>query len=165
MVWVDWLVIGIVSVSTFASLIRGFVKEAISLATWIAAFILARSLQPNMDLLLEPYIVSPLLRAVAAFGVLFVGVLVIGGIIASLIGKLIAITGLSFFDRAMGSVFGFARGVIIVVVMIAMVNVTPMSQQDAWKNSWLIQEFSKIERWTALMLGGYFDLPASPAKT
>lgn len=39
MIWVDYTILGIIGLSSLVSLMRGFVKEAMSLAVWIAAFL------------------------------------------------------------------------------------------------------------------------------
>ncbi|MDP5040491.1 MAG: CvpA family protein, partial [Paraglaciecola sp.] len=39
--WIDFAILGVILISTVISLIRGFIKEAISLAIWFSAFFIA----------------------------------------------------------------------------------------------------------------------------
>src|SRR5690606_3406086 len=77
--WVDWVILAIVFISSMISLMRGFVREALSLVSWIAAFIVARMFHPNMQTLLADTISVPSVRFIAAFLILFVATLVVGG--------------------------------------------------------------------------------------
>ena len=68
LIWIDWVIIALITVSTLISLKRGFVKEALSLITWVGAFILARTFHPQMQSLLESTVETPLVRLVAEIG-------------------------------------------------------------------------------------------------
>ncbi|MBT8437545.1 MAG: CvpA family protein, partial [Gammaproteobacteria bacterium] len=81
MSWLDLVILGVIVLSALISLIRGFVKESISLLTWIAAGILAFRYFSPMAALLEPYLADPTIRSMAAFAVLFISTLIIGAII------------------------------------------------------------------------------------
>ena len=73
--WADWSLIVIISLSSLMSLKRGFIKEALSLATWVVAFIVARTFHPNLQTLLTASIDEPTLRTIAAFAILCIGTL------------------------------------------------------------------------------------------
>src|SRR5690554_1879377 len=111
LIWIDWVIIALITVSTVISLKRGFVKEALSLVTWIGAFIIARTFHPQMQSLLDSSVETPLVRLIAAFAILFFGTLIIGAIINNMIGHLVRATGLSATDRVLGMGFGLLRGV------------------------------------------------------
>ena len=120
LIWIDWVIIALITVSTLISLKRGFVREALSLVTWVGAFILARTFHPQMQSLLESTVETPLVRLIAAFAILFFGTLIVGAIINNMIGHLIRATGLSATDRVLGMGFGLLRGVVVVIVAIAL---------------------------------------------
>ncbi len=151
--WVDWVILAIVFISSMISLMRGFVREALSLVSWIAAFIVARMFHPNMQTLLADTISVPSVRFIAAFLILFVATLVVGGILAHLVGALVKMTGLTGTDRVLGMFFGLARGVVLVVVAIALLRMTPVTQDDWWNQSLLISQFSLIENWSRSVFG------------
>ncbi len=156
--WADWVIIAVITVSSLISLKRGFVREALSLVTWVAAFIVARLFTDNMAVLLADYIDTPSARIVAAFALLFITTLFAGALINNLIGLLIRATGLSGTDRVLGMVFGIARGGVLVVVLVALLGMTPVIQDRWWQQSTLIPHFSVMEEWTRNLAGETSEL-------
>ncbi len=146
--WADWTILAIVAISGLFSIRRGFVKEALSLVTWVAAFIIARLFTPALTVVLADYIQTPSFRIGAAFISLFVITLIVGALLSNLVGMLVEATGLSGTDRMLGMGFGIARGAIIVVVLIALLGQTPAVQDAWWQESQLIPHFVLMEAWT-----------------
>ena len=143
----DWAIIAVLAISTLMSLRRGFLKEALSLGTWIAAFVVARQFHGPMDQLLETQIVDSLMRSIAAFAALFVGTLLVGAALGFLLGALINATGLSSTDRVLGMVFGFARGALIVTVVIGLLNLTPLVSDSWYTTASLVPHFETVAQW------------------
>ena len=147
MSWLDFVVIGIIVISALISVVRGFVKEFISLLTWIVAAILAfRYFAPFGDLL-EPWVSAPTIRNVTAFAILFVSTLVIGAIINFIMSQLVDRTGLSGTDKALGVIFGTARGVLIIVMIVLLASLTPMPDAEWWQDSATIGFFEQLGAW------------------
>jgi len=146
--WADWTLFVIITLSSLMSLKRGFIKEALSLATWVVAFVVARTFHPNFQTLLTDSIEQPTLQVIAAFTILFVGTLLIGAGINFLVGALIRLTGLTPIDRTLGVVFGLARGLILSVVMIAVLRLTPLTHSEWWQNSVMIENLAILEQWS-----------------
>ena len=146
--WADWLIIVVIVISALISLKRGFVKEALSLVTWILAFVIARTFSFNFSTLLVDYIDTYSVRVAAAFFLLFVLTLIVGSLINYLITSLIKMTGLTGTDRLLGMVFGMARGALLVVVAVALLKLTPMAQDVWWRESYLIPHFLLLEEWS-----------------
>ncbi len=147
MVWVDIVIVGIILISTIISLFRGFVKESVSLATWVLAGILAVRYMDVMASLLENSIESVTIRMAASFAVLFIVTLIIGAIINFIISQMVSKTGLGGTDKALGMVFGMGRGVLIIVMLLLLAGLTPMPEEPWWKESLLIEHFSSISIW------------------
>ena len=143
----DWAIIAVLAISTLMSLRRGFLKEALSLGTWIAAFVVARQFHGPMDQLLETQIVDSLMRSIAAFAALFVGTLLVGAALGFLLGALINATGVSSTDRVLGMVFGFARGALIVTVVIGLLNLTPLVNDSWYTTASLVPHFETVAQW------------------
>lgn len=163
LIWIDWVIIVLISVSTLISLKRGFVREALSLITWVGAFILARTFHPQMQTLLESTVETPLVRLVAAFAILFFGTLIVGAIINNMIGHLIRVTGLSATDRVLGMGFGLLRGVVVVIVGIAFTRYTPLAQDTWWRESVMIDRLGVVEDWSRRTFGDEFARFLGPA--
>ena len=158
----DWAIIVVLAISTLMSLRRGFLKEALSLGTWIAAFIIARQFHDPMDQLLETQIADSLMRSIAAFAALFVGTLLVGAALGFLLSALINATGLSSTDRILGMVFGFARGALIVTVVIGLLNLTPLVNDTWYTNSSLVPHFETVAQWALEQLSASgFKAPIS----
>lgn len=146
-VWIDYVILAVIGLSVLISIIRGFVREALSLATWIAAFWVAFHYLDGVRDLLASYIHTPSIQYGAAFLILFVLMLVMGNIVSYLIAKMVDITGLSGTDRVLGSVFGFGRGVLLVSVMLLLMSFTPMTKDKWWQESLLIAHFEPVQLW------------------
>ncbi|MGB0732617.1 MAG: CvpA family protein [Pontibacterium sp.] len=146
--WADWAIVGVIGISCLLSLRNGFVKEALSLATWAAALFIAFTFVVPMDAVLESYISTPSLRRLAAFGILFVLTLIAGALISQLVAMLVKATGLSATDRILGLGFGAARGALVVVVLIMLAGQTPATQDIWWQESQLIPHFALMVDWT-----------------
>lgn len=146
--WVDWVIIGTIVVSALISLTRGFVKEALSLTTWVIAGLVAWMFGGAFADLLTGYIETPSLRVIVACGILFVLTLILGGLLNYLIGQLVVATGLSGTDRFLGMVFGAARGVLLVVVAAGLLSLAPVEADDWWRQSQLIPHFLLVADWS-----------------
>jgi len=144
----DWGIVGIISVSGLISLVRGFIKEAMSLVIWIAAFAVAMNFkEPAADLLVN-FIALASIRQLVAWGSLFVGTLLLGAVVNFLLGKLVSSTGLSGTDRTLGLVFGVFRGLLIVLALVIILpQAVPVNQDPWWLASSLIPLFQGFEAW------------------
>ncbi|MBY4675139.1 CvpA family protein [Marinobacterium arenosum] len=146
--WADWIILGIIAISSLFSLKRGFMREALSLVTWVAAFVVARLFSDALATLLAPYIQTPSLQLLAAFAILFIATLLVGAVINNLVGMLVDATGLSGTDRMLGVGFGIARGGLLVIALIALVGMTPATEDPWWQESQLIPHFKTMEAWS-----------------
>ncbi len=116
--WFDWLVVAIVIASGAFGFFRGFVKEAVSLASWLIAIWLAWRLGSAVEPMLGEWQEVPQLRIWAARAFIFIIIMMIGALLAWSVHKLVSSTGLSRPDRFLGTLFGLARGAIIVGVVV-----------------------------------------------
>ena len=144
MTLLDWLILAIIVISGAISVIRGFVKEAISLATWIIAFWIALVFAPKLALLLPAGLEGDLLRWSVAAVALFMGTLLVGGLTNFLISTLVEKTGLSGTDRSLGVVFGVLRGVVIVALLILVAGDTALREEQWWESSRLRPAFDTV---------------------
>lgn len=165
--WVDWAIVAIVIVSSLISLKRGFVKEALSLLTWIVAGVVAWMFGGALSIHLTEFISTPSARVIAACALLFVATLLVGALVNFLLGELIRVTGLSGTDRFLGMAFGAARGGLLVVVLVGLLSLAPVQEDLWWRESTLVPHFLMVADWSKdliLRLGGQWatgtlDLP------
>ncbi|MGC7590141.1 CvpA family protein [Bisgaard Taxon 46] len=144
---IDYIIIAIIGFSIVVSLLRGFVREVMSLVSWICAFFVASHFYPYLANYLTQ-IESPYIRNGSAIAILFISTLIVGAIVNYTIGQLVDKTGLSGTDRVLGACFGLLRGVLIVVALLFFVdNFTNFSQSELWKESKLIPHFGFIVEW------------------
>lgn len=147
MVWIDYAIIAVIAISGLISLVRGFVKEAVSLAVWIAAFFIASRFYADLAVYLTG-IEKDLFRNGAAIAILFIITLILGAMVNHLLSEIVEFTGLSGTDKMLGMVFGGLRGALIVAATLLFLDtLTPSSSAQWWQSSILIPEFSFIVEW------------------
>lgn len=154
--WIDWAIIAIIAVSALISLARGFVKEALSLLTWVVAGLVAWLFGGALAGHLSPFIATPSIRVIVACSILFILTLVLGGLINYLIGQLVRVTGLSGTDRFLGMIFGAARGALLIVVAVGLLSLAPVEADTWWRQSELIPHFLLVADWSKNMILGFF---------
>ena len=147
MIGVDYAILGILLISSFISLIRGFVKEALSLAGWVLAFWISLSFAVPLSKLLASSMDDPTLRLIIAFGVLFVLTLIVSVVINFFASRLVQRTGLTGTDRFLGVIFGFLRGALLVSVLVLLAGLTSLPKESWWDDSFLLFRFQAIAMW------------------
>ncbi len=144
----DWVIVSVIGVSTLASLLRGFVREAFSLAGWVLAFVAALLLSDRLAYLLSGWIADETGRAIVAFALLFVITLIAAGLCGRLLRSLIEFAGLGAFDRVLGMAFGFARGVFVLLAAVVMLRgVLDLERFAWWQGSLLLPHLLLLESW------------------
>ncbi len=147
MTMIDYIIIGIIVISSLISVIRGFLKEVFSLAAWVLAGVAAFMLSPRMSVLVPDAIESPTVRLGITSVSLFIVTLLAGGTVNFLIHRAAVKVGLSGTDRLLGVVFGVVRGVFIVVFLIMLAGLTPIPRESWWQASILIEYFASVAVW------------------
>lgn len=133
----DYIVLFILVSSVVISTMRGLVKEILSLAGWVAAFVVANAFGAQLAPMLPSVVPGESLRLILAFIALFLGVRVLMGLLALAIGALIEASGLSLADRGLGGLFGLGRGIVIVLAGVILCGMTSIPQQAFWKDALL----------------------------
>lgn len=146
-IWIDYVILAVVVLSSVIGLFRGFVREAFSLLIWFVAAWVAYTYSQAFSLYLLEYIDVPSIRVAAAFVILLVTTLILGALLSFLISQLVEKTGLTGTDRFAGFLFGVARGVVVVAVLVLLGGLTPMPQDPWWNASVLIGPFQDFAVW------------------
>ena len=145
--WIDIAILMIIAISALISLVRGFIREALSLAGWIVAIWVALNFSSNLADLFGIYISVPSLRIIIAFTALFVTTLLLAALVNHLMVQLIKKTGLSGTDRMIGIIFGAMRGGVVVGILVLLASLTTFPQDPSWKESRLVGHFQKLAVW------------------
>ena len=131
----DWLFVGVLAISTLVGIWRGLVTEVLSWLTWLAAFLLAQWFAGSVADWLPIGASNGALRYVAGFIVVFVGVLLLGGLVTFLMAEMLSAVGLRLIDRLLGAVFGLMRGVLLSLAIVSVVGTTPVRESTVWRSS------------------------------
>lgn len=147
MSWIDCIVLGVLFISALIGLVRGLISEVLSLVVWVVAFWVAWTFGPVIAQSLEGKISLPTARFAIGYGVCFVGVLVLGGVVRFILSRVVASTGLGGPDRLLGMAFGLVRGVLIVSLVVFMLGFTPLPNEALWRESAMLPHFAAPAAW------------------
>jgi membrane protein required for colicin V production len=152
----DIVVCSILGLSLLSSLFKGFVKEVFSLLSYLGGFLLAIKYQGDFaQVLMENISSKPIAKVIA-----FVTIYVLAYIIISLIGKvirgmLVSGTKLSMFDRLMGGIVGFGRGMVIVIAVTFPLQFFPETMRKVTKDSQTIPYLVKALTFVNQNIGNF----------
>jgi membrane protein required for colicin V production len=150
--WVDYSIAGIIFVSALIGLLRGFIKEILSLIIWGASFFIGFKFCEPFSHYFTSHITNASLRTSTAFIILFTVTLIIGSIISHLITNLSDKTALKSPDRALGMFFGIARGILVVAVLLLLFSIG-IKEKNSWqKESYLAPKFNDVIDWMQTFL-------------
>ena len=131
----DYAVIGIVALSLALGLWRGVVGEVIAIIAWIAAVMGALEFGTATGQAVFAGIADPAIRALAGCTLIFVGILVAMALVRLAVRQMVKALGLSLSDRLLGMIFGLARGVLVVLVLVAAGGMTSAPHQTWWQEA------------------------------
>ncbi len=168
----DIVILAVLTLSVLFGLWRGFVGEILSLLCWIAAFWVAWAFGDRVAAVYQPFLREPTASIIAGYVTCFLGVLVVGALLGWAMRKLMDRGGLRGGDRALGSLFGLVRGLLLVTFAVLMLGFTPLPRQASWwRHSMLLPGFEAGATWVAqalppdvthhLELGGRALVPVS----
>lgn len=167
---IDYAIVAIFFSSMLAGLMRGFLKEVLSLASWIVAGFVATTFASPVaahfsgnaqDAITSMVGSTPQEMGAAAlqsfsilsigvsFSCIFMAVLLAGSIATYIVTSIVTISGLGIFNRILGAGFGFARGYLMAVVFVFLAALTPITEKPMWQSSQLAGVFAPAARWLA----------------
>jgi membrane protein required for colicin V production len=138
MIAVDYIILAILLISAIMGLVRGLLRESIAVITWFLAIVLAWSFASSLEPHLGGVLVGSPLRIWAARVIIFVGVLLLGGAIAVVLGHYVRVSMFAAMDKFLGFVFGLVRGVVIVGAFTIAVQALRMDEDSSWQRSRLM---------------------------
>ncbi len=144
MIAVDYIILAILILSAIMGLVRGLLREAIAVITWFLAIVLAWSFASSLEPHLGGVLVGSPLRIWAARIIIFVGVLLLGGAVATVLGHYVRVSMFAGMDKFLGLVFGLIRGVVIVGAFTIAVQALRMDEDASWQRSKLMPYASGV---------------------
>lgn len=144
----DYLILGVLFLSMVLGFIRGFVRESIGVIAWLGGLWLAWRYAPMVEPLLAGRVGDPPVSTWAARTLIVLAVLIVGWIVAGLLGYLLRHSSLSIMvDRLLGLATGFVRGAVVVAVFVLLGQFVQLTSTSWWKGSRLLPYASEAAGW------------------
>ncbi|HXD07447.1 MAG TPA: CvpA family protein [Burkholderiaceae bacterium] len=150
--WVDIAMLLALAASVVVGLLRGFTYELMSLAGWVVAFLCARFAGPAVMPLLSLGAQGSGLNVAAAYACVFIAALLAWGLLSWAVKKLVQASPLNAADRMLGGAFGALRALLLLVVVAALVMLTPAVASAAWRQSMGASALSRLIEFVKPML-------------
>ena len=131
----DLLIGGVIFISLLVGVFRGLIREVLSLVSWGLALWVGWRFFRQGSVYLEGMIGSEVVRQIAAFVILFIGVLILLTIASHFLSKLFKVSGIAFIDRLLGAAFGLARGALVMSIVLILGGATALPKESWWKDS------------------------------
>jgi membrane protein required for colicin V production len=145
----DYIIFAIIVLSVLLGWWRGIVYELLSLLSWVTSYFVAKSWGADFSPYMPAVIESETLRSITSYLAVFVTTLILCGIASWSLNKLVKSFGLDWrTDGVSGAIFGFFRGVMLVLVLVLVAGLTKLPQTSFWQNAIL----SKPLQNTALLV-------------
>lgn len=128
----DYLVLFVLICSIVISMMRGLVKEILSLVGWVTAFLVANLYCDALAQWLPEAVPGHSGRLIVAFLALFIGVKLLMLLLTMAVDAVVKASGLMLVDRGLGGLFGLARGIVIVLAAVLVCGTTSMPRQSFW---------------------------------
>lgn len=151
--WLDWTLAGVTVASVIAAVLKGFVRELVSLACVVLGLVLAAMRYRRVAAWFEDLTRSREVALGAGFLTIFLGSLLLGAVVSALGGKLVKAAGVEWFDRFLGGVFGLVRGMAVDCIVLMTLLAFSM-KTDAVQQSTLAPYVATGARVIALVMPG-----------
>jgi len=162
--WVDWVFVAVFVLSILAGFVRGLLREVLAVFVLVAGFVVASIFANSLATYFTNSAGSSadsqslsFLAIGISFGVLFVGTVIAGSILSFFLAVIFRSTVLGFGNRLLGAVFGFARGFLINLVIVFVVQLTAFGDNDVWKQSKLVEYFQPPAAWLSGVIAPTLD--------
>ncbi|MFU1476826.1 CvpA family protein [Roseovarius sp. C7] len=133
---IDGIVALVIVLSALLAYSRGFVREALAIAGWVVAGILAFIFAPQVEPLVKqvPFVGDFIsdsceLSMIGAFAAVFAVALIVASLITPLFSSLVQRSALGGLDQGAGFLFGVARGILLVAIAYFVYETVASSQE------------------------------------
>ena len=133
--WLDLTLWAVLAFSVVLGVLRGLVREVVSLSAWVLAFVWAQVHAETVAAWLPVGLTVPVVRLAAGFVLIFIGVAVAGALLAWVLGRFLQAVGLRPIDRILGAGFGLARGGVLLLGVTLVVVTLGVQTHPVWARS------------------------------
>jgi membrane protein required for colicin V production len=161
--WIDYLLLALMVLSCVAGVLRGLLRELISLVTWVGAVWVAWQFAYVLEPHLGGALASPDVRAWAARTIIFLAFVLLGTGIGLIVGHLVRLSIFSGTDRFLGVIFGFLRGLVIAGLFVMLCHALRLNAEPWWRGSTLIPYGERVANVLRGMVGERKILIEHPA--
>jgi membrane protein required for colicin V production len=141
----DYIIAAVLLLFVIVGLVRGFLRELITLISWFVGFYAALKFAPGLSNgFLHSIIANDKQRYIVATILIFLVVIIVGAIINKLIHLVISTDGLGFLDKFLGLIFGIFRGILVVAIILIAIQITGHEKSTWYKDSQLVQHFQPV---------------------
>lgn len=144
---IDYVIIAVIVISALVSFARGFLREALSLIAWSLAIVSAFNFAPDAAPYFGKWLADPTLQYWAAVVALFLGTLLVCGIVNWLIGQFFSEFGTSGTDRSLGILLGGARGAVVVALLLLGGKVISLPLDKWGEGAKIYPHFTQFSEW------------------
>ncbi|MEQ1667716.1 MAG: CvpA family protein [Sulfuriferula sp.] len=141
---VDLGILVIIGLSMLLGALRGGVKEILSLAAWVVAFLAAKTFADVAAVYMPAFITTPAIRYLGGFLLVFIAVMAVSMLLSMLLSAALKTAGLGIFDRLLGFLFGTVRGLLIVTTLVLLAGLTAIPKTELWQQSYITPMFVKL---------------------
>jgi membrane protein required for colicin V production len=145
--WLDWIFVAILALSTIFSFFRGFAREALSLISWVLALVLSIFFGSDIGNWLFASFQNATVRGGAGFIFTFFMVLILGMVLNFFIGRFVKMSGLGIFDTILGGAFGFIRGIALLVVIMMFLSMPWLNASELLSESAIATMLQPVVTW------------------
>jgi membrane protein required for colicin V production len=143
----DWFIVGLILVSSVIGILRGFMREAVSLATWMLGLWLAWTFSGAIEPHLGGMLGQPNAKVWVARLIILVVVLLIGTLAGTVVSYIMRHSPFSAADRTLGMFFGLLRGAVLVGVAVIVGELVKLDQESWWDQSRLLPYAEHLGDW------------------
>jgi membrane protein required for colicin V production len=144
----DLLILSVLAISMLLGFVRGFVREAIGLLAWLGGLWLAWRYAPLLEPSLGGAVGEPPVSTWTARVLILLVVLLVGWLVAAVLGHLLRHSGLSLLlDRLLGGTFGLLRGAVVIAVFVLLGQFVLLTEVEWWKESRLLPYAVELAGW------------------
>ena len=150
---IDWFIVILIALSSLLGLIRGFVREAISLVTWLLGLWLAWKFAYAVEPYLGGVLAHPEVRVWVCRLIILVGVLLVGAVIGLILSHVIRHSPFGGTDRALGFFFGMLRAAVLIGIGVIGGELLRLDSETWWQHSKLLPYVEFFGEWIRQLVG------------